>query len=663
MIRLVFLKFSLLLISATAEENATEEIQTVYAKPFEGTPGVLFITQENVTFTSTAWHLAFSVNLSSIEQDLQRVKDIFKSARSNQSHSVDFRMMKRLEQTIRSVEEEYTYLLQETQQRMIAESGPEKRSLNPLDWIGGSLGSIARELFGVASAEDVNRINSYVDVLYQRDTKIASLQNLHITAIREIEGQVQKQKDQLASLVNLTGTLFGTLLPEVKDRRTLSTTVLFLHGELATTLTTFRNTIQQLLRLVDLLNRGYVSPEILPLEDLARTLEHIKEQVPQGMELVYGGGNGSKAELYPYYHNQLASMLPGKKDIRGILQIPIAEPRNKFRVYRVMPFPTRSKGNESTHRFRWTGSETFVAMTPDNTRYAELGPWFSSSMCLPGPPMVCPAHMVFSMDPSTQCLFQLLTGKVSAKKEQCQFETVDEKVTVVKSINEVEWAVTTNEILNIRPSCLDKENPAWPIQRLDGFAVTGEVIVNIPRHCMATVGNYMIPLRLRVTTGTDEIKKQAKRTGIQVADLLEIQGRTLQADKVQDSFIEAYQQLLTLGGNVTAYDHTSEDVYRVIARMSNVSEEIKKLEPVWVTHYMSFGGWVVFGIIISVLLIMLIRFRQKVLAWAEDWSSPVPIREQAMVQVGPNRLMVSSRTAPSPRRARRDAQSVEESLM
>jgi hypothetical protein len=478
---------------------------------------------------------------------------------------------------------------------------------------------------------------------------------LHITAIKEVEGQIQKQQDQLSSLVNLTGTLFGTLLPEVKDRRTLSTTVLFLHGELATTLTTFRNTIQQLLRLVELMNRGYVSPEILPVEDLSNALKHVKTQIPQGMELVFGGDKNVKNEFYPYYHNQLTSLLPGKQDIRGILQIPIADPKNKFKVYRVLPFPTRHKNNRSRQRFRWTGSETFVAMTSDYKRYAELGPWFSNKMCLPGPPMVCPAHMVFSIDPSTQCLFQLLTRKIQSQKGQCHFETVDESITVVQAVNEVEWIVTTNEVLTIRPSCLDVENPSWPIQRLDGLTVTGEAIVNIPRHCMATIGNYLVPLRLRVTTGTPGIQRQIQVSNVPVQDLLRIQGRTLQADHLQNKFMDAYQQLLNLGENVSAYDHTSEDVYDVISKMSNVSEEIRKLEPVWVTHYMSFGGWVVFVIIISVVLVLLVRFRRKIISWTTDWSTVVPRTPTTLIHVAPAHTPRSTWASPSPKRPRRIA--------
>lgn len=621
---LIFAMITLMVAKTTGTSNVTK---TVYAKPLTGTPGVLFIPQGDVMFTSTAWHLAFSLNISSIERDLSNIKKIFRLSRSNHSHPIDFRMMKRLEKTITAVEKEYEHLLQETQQAMVVKTR-ETRSLNPIDWISGSMGSIARELFGVASAEDVNRLNAYVDVLYQKDKKIVSLQTLHITALREVEGQIQRQKDQLTSLVNLTTTLFGTLMPEITDRRTLSPTVLFLHGDMATTLTTFRNTIQQLLRIVDMLHKGYMSPELVPLKELSRALEHIQTQIPGGMHLVYGGVGKERNDLYPYYHNQLASMLPGNQDIRGVLQIPIAEPKNQFRIFQVVPFPSRVKGPDAKQRFRWMGAETYVAMTRDQDKYTELGPWFSSSSCLPGPPMVCPAHMAFTTDPRNTCLFQLLTAEIHAQDGKCPFENVDEQFTMVRAVSEIEWVVTTNEVLTIRPSCLDPENPSLPITKLHGFTVTGEAIVVIPRHCTATVGNYLVPLRLRVTTGDRGLQSNMQPFDFPVNDLLQLQGDLLEEDHVRDQFMKTYKDLTALNENLTEYDHTSEDVYNVIAKMSNVNEEIKKLEPVWVTHYMSFGGWIIFIIVIAITTMIIIKFRRQILTWTTDWSSLIPAPTQ-----------------------------------
>ena len=610
-------------ISTAYENNETE----VYTKPFVNTAGVLFITKGEVTFTSTAWQLAFSVNLSTIDADLQRVKMIFRAARSNKSHEVDFKMMKRLEQTIVTVEGEYQYLIQEIQQKMTGKTRRPQRSLNPFDWIEGSLGSIARRLFGVASAEEVSRINSYVDVLYRRDQKIASLQTLHITALKGIEGQIEKQKHQLTSLVNFTGTLFEALLPGVKDRKVLSETILLLHAELATTLSTFRNTIQKLLRLVELLTRGYVSPELLPIEELAQTLDHIETQIPPGMRLVYGDGNETKDDLYPYYHNPLATIIPGKQDIRGILQIPIADEKNRFEIYRVVPFPTRSNGIQGKQRFQWAGSETFVAMTSNHQRYTELGPWFSKKRCLPGPPVICSAHMVISTNPEEKCLFQLLTGKLNNKKIQCPFEQVNEGVTIVQSINEVEWAVTTNEELTVKSSCLDIEDPSAPMRKLPRFTITGEAVVIIPKHCTSTIGNYLVPLRISITTGNEDIQSQIRGFQLPIQELLKQQGETLHEDKVQQTVIDAYQQLLLLGKNMSSHDPTSEEVYQVIATMSNVDAEIQKMQPIWVTHYMSFAGWLTLSMIIIVAMIVLVKFRKRIMSWTTDWSSIVPTEE------------------------------------
>ena len=639
---------SLIATFAAAETNQSQN--TIQVRPLQDIPGVIFIEQENVTFTSTAWHLAFSVNLSSIGMDLKRVKEIFRAARSNVSHPIDFQMMKRLEQSISMVENEYQNLIHETQQTMQVEE-PRKRSLNPIDWIGGSLGSIARELFGIASAEDVSRINSYVDVLLQKDNKISSLQSLHITAVRDLEGQIQGQKDQLAALVNLTGTLFETLMPEVEDRQILSSTVLFLHGELASTLTTFRDTVQNLLRMMELLNRGYVSPDILPIKDLHQTLEHIKSQIPKDMEIVYDNEGSQKQELYPYYHNRLASLLPGKQDIRGVLQIPIANKRNKFKVYKVFTFPSRQENDRTGHRFRWSGTETFVALTPEQDKYAELGPWFDDKRCLPGPPMICPAHMGFSTDPNSQCLYQLITGKMDPSKSQCKFESVNKDIIVVRAINEVEWVISTNQELVVKPSCVDTENPNWPIQRMDGSTILGEVIVTVPRHCMAMIGRYIIPLRLRITNGIPEVKNRIKTVEFSMKDLATVHEKTSQENRLRNTFFEAYQQVMEMKKKANDTNKDTNEVYEIISKMTNIKEEMDKLKPVWVTHYMSFGGWVIFTVLIIVTIALVYRFRNQIMS-CTDGSSMVPNHEISMIQMVPVRSPRTSWNTSTPLRSR-----------
>jgi hypothetical protein len=238
--------------------------------------------------------------------------------------------------------------------------------------------------------------------------------------------------------------------------------------------------------------------------------------------------------------------------------------------------------------------------------------------------MVCPAHMAFTTDPRNNCLFQLLTAEIHSQDGKCPFESVEEEVTVVRAISEVEWVVTTNVILTIKPSCLDPDHPSLPITKLHGFTITGEAVVIIPRHCTANIGNYVVPLRLRVTTGDQSLRASLQPFNFPVDDLLQLQGETLEEDHLRDQFMRTYKDLTALNENLTEYDHTSEDVYNVIAKMSNVTEEIKKLEPIWVTHYMSFGGWVVFVVVLIITAIVIIRFRRQILTWTTDWSSMVP---------------------------------------
>jgi hypothetical protein len=256
------------------------EDDVISVRPLTGPPGILFTAGENVTFTSTAWHLAFTINISGLGQDLNTMDRIFQEAKSNQSNPLDFRMMKATEQSLKMAEEEYGHLKQEAQQKILTKDGPGKNrcraSFNPLSWITGSFGSVARELFGVASMEDVNNMNKCLDVLLQKIDKLVTLQKLHITALKQIQGEIEKQKTDIRTLVSLTGILFDTVLPSVQNRANLEGVVMFLHGELIATLRTFRSVIGQFIRIIEVLDRGYITPQMIPQEELITALQHIE---------------------------------------------------------------------------------------------------------------------------------------------------------------------------------------------------------------------------------------------------------------------------------------------------------------------------------------------------------------------------------------------------
>lgn len=95
-------------------------------------------------------------------------------------------------------------------------------------------------------------------------------------------------------------------------------------------------TILQALRIIDSLKRGEVNMQMLPEEDLKEALIHIQALLPQGTTLAFAPDRNYWA---PYYHNLLAYKLPGEDDIRGVLQIPLAQRNQLFHVYNLRPFP------------------------------------------------------------------------------------------------------------------------------------------------------------------------------------------------------------------------------------------------------------------------------------------------------------------------------------
>lgn len=582
------------LSGSVAEQK--NELGKVTINPFNESLGVVFLPQGDVVFTETSWQLVISLNISSVEADFERLGEALKRIRDEAGHSIDNHMAEKLGTQYQEIRDHLDRLNEEIRD---PSSMRQTRSLNPFDWISGSIGSIARRLFGIASEEEVKQLTSYVSILYKKEEKIATMQSLHITAMKLMEGQVVQQQNQLSVLTNVTKLLLDTVAPPKAKRTNLSSNILVVYGEMENAISAFRRMIESLSRTIKALDVGLLTRSLLPESELQGALRHIRDQLPYDSYFVFDIDND---EIHRYYHNQLIIRLSGEKSIRAVLRIPLRMKSDMYRLYQAVPFPRTLQVGKKMERTRIKETESKVAISKDGKNFFSLKNWLPQLECLRGPPKVCPIHSALVESPQESCYFAILaTQKIAPTK--CEYEIMKKEEISLEKLNEVTWIVSTGMDLTVESRCINLSSPTSPMKGKTYGSINGEYLIRVPRQCSVRIGPYQIPLRLRITSGLELQEKEdvilpeaGEETNPELLTMTT-------SDRYEAAFQEAYRQLAQLQVNGTDV-HPQEEIEKIFKQMITVKDELDHIKPLWVSHYTSFGvGGLWFILAITVFVI------------------------------------------------------------
>ena len=626
-------------------ESNSGEINIVKVKEVNDRVGTLIIADQPVAFTSLTWRLVFEWNLQPLRKTLTQIQYIHQNLTRNITEPAEQRAIIHVSEALATAEQEFESFMDLVQGGKREEDRKKRDLKNPkdelLDVWKGTTGSLAASLFGVATSEEMEAVHGFLDTLFQREAKIVTIQKLHVTTLKKIQSQINIQQQQLDRTVNVTYNLFKAMMKKTQARTDVSVANLLVHNDLVNAITMFKMTVSSHKQILSSLDRGYLSSDLISMKELQDALIQINDKIPSGFKLIY---DPMRENLNPYYNLKLARRLVGSENLRGVMQIPLTGLTDDFMLYKSVPFPSQiSKTNK--RRFMLKDITRYLAISSDRRRFIDLDSTFNEALCLPGKTLICPTSSSILTEPTSSCLFHLISGQLNIgnQENRCELTEVRTDDLYLQSIDVEEWAVSTPVPASLKPICIDLNDATTPTVSHAAVVVQGDVILHIPRQCTVTIGHHVIPTRMLMTEDLGRLTTKIMTPSIHTHQLLELHGLQLINEKLDDEINHVFKDMIEYHHNrVLDMNATAEEVKRLMKQMLEKAHEVEELQPTMHYHAITWSTLVIIGIIIAAIIYCI---RRKPI--------PPPANVQAKL-VGSNRqdahveLRISKRRAPNP---------------
>jgi len=604
--RIVKMMKKVLIVVICAYILKDTESNVVKVKEVQDRVGALIIADQPIAFTSLTWRLVFEWDLSPLKKTLQQINYIHQNLTRNVTDATEKRAIVHVAEALATAETEFNNFLDLIAGGKRDADIRKKRDLkNPKDEIidvwKGTTGSLAASLFGIATTEEMDAVHGFLDSLFQRESKIITIQKLHVTTLKKIQSQIDIQQQQLDRTVNVTYNLYKAMMKKMQARTDVSVANLLVHNDLVNAITMFKMTIVSHRQILASLDRGYISPDLISVKELQDTLIQVNDKIPSGFKLIY---DPLKEDLNPYYNLKLAKRLVGSENLRGVMQVPLTGLTDDFMLYKSIPFPTQiSKTNR--RRFMLKDFNRYLALSSDRRRFMDLDNTFNEALCLPGRTLICPTSSAILTEPASHCLFHLISGNLNIKEDanKCELTEIKTDDLYLQSIDVEEWAVSTPVPTSLKPICIDLNDTMTPTVSHPAIAIQGDVILSIPRQCTVTVGHHVIPTRMLMTEDMGQIATKIVTPSIHSHQLLELHGLQLINEKLDDEINHVFKDMIEYHHNkALTVNATAQEVRKLMKQMLEQAHEAEQIQPIMHYHAITWSTLVLIGIGLGILV-------------------------------------------------------------
>jgi hypothetical protein len=239
---------------------------------------------------------------------------------------------------------------------------------------------------------------------------------------------------------------------------------------------------------------------------------------------------------------------------------------------------------------------------------------FNEALCLQGKTLICPTGSSIIIEPTSNCLFHLISGSLHIGKEEskCELTEIRTGELYLQSIDVEEWAVSTPEPVSIEPICIDLNDTDTPTISYPAISVQGDVILSIPRQCTVTIGSHIIPTRLLMTEDLGRITNKIITPSIHTHQLLELHGLQLIEDKVDEEINGIFKDMIEYHHKkALTINSTTHEIKELLKQMMDKAHEVEQMKPVIEYHAISWSTIVIIGIVVIGIIIWIRRRPQR----------------------------------------------------
>lgn len=596
-------------------------------KPIDDRIGTLLITESPIAFTSLTWRLIFEWNLEPLTDTLKTLQYINKNLTRFKVASMEKQAILHGTEALQTAEDEFENFLSLVKGTKHWYNGTRhehsqgKRQVPSPDKIAwdawkGSSGSLLGSVFGMASEEEMSNVHSLLDTLFRREAKMVTVQRLHLTAVSKLQSQIDGQQQQLDRVVNVTLGLYKSMGNTWANKTEATMASMLLHNDFINVVTMFRAAINGHRQILAALDRGYLDSGLISAKVLQDSLIQVRDQIPAGFKLIF---DPIQTGLTPYYNLKLASRIVGSGHIRGILQVPLTGMADDFTLYKSVPFPS-SFSSDSERRFILKDSTRYVAITRDKRRLVDLDTVFNIGDCLQGPTLVCPATSPELTDPTSNCIFHLISGnmRLGATATKCTMAEVTNEDVYLQGIDSEEWAMSSVKEVLVQASCINLNSSTTAVTNYPGTSMKGDLVLQIPRYCTAEIDHHVVPMRLLMTTKLGRLPSRLNLPTLHTHQLLELHGTQILDDKFDQELNRAVKEMLESRHDMTfSINSSSKEVKKIVFEMQREINKISQIQPVIRNDIIS--GSTLF-ICMGVLIIVVLWVKRRVRIVDRTWK-------------------------------------------
>jgi hypothetical protein len=554
--------------------------------PIQNGAGVIFQPHASAIFSATAWLLVFEVPLTDLKEGMENINILHAQEQKLVSDSIAKKMKIANEyfdanQTIwkakHQMQQDYNKFLMRIKGTIKNSKTQKRRTIRS---IFPFMGYFYNFLYGSATDYDIQKLQNQVDQLFTRQDRLISIQKEQLTTFKQIENRLARQHQQLQQEVNFTSTLFDVVSRATTSADNQPIIHYLWQRELLTAIGEVREQIHLMQQTINRLQLGYLDLDLVPPEQLQTALATIQQNMPDHLRMVLGSED---EEIMKYYQLPLTRQLADDESIRGVISIPLANSGQLYDIYKAIPFPSHIQSGKGTERFSWDGEAQYVAVTPDHNRFLDLGAYFNTDVCIRNTPMICPAQHQASEAVHHNCLYQIMTGRVDVPHPDpdCHFRRDDNQKPAVQAVDDETWAISVAQPTSIQVSCLDRAHPSQPLKAKSDFKATQGHWLYLPRHCTATIGGKIIPLRLKIRSEVN-ITESRSLPVANTQQLLEMYGSSWNDSQTSSNFLAALKEAHDSIANQSK--DGAEAMKQAIAKMAHQIEDIPERQSVDPNH-------------------------------------------------------------------------------
>ncbi len=354
------------------------------------------------------------------------------------------------------------------------------------------MGNALKWLTGTATTKDTEeikkRINELVDTQNrQQETLVHIISIVNITRyetkvnrqrINKLMGALAETNAEVRKLVNFTNDLAAS----IRYQQILLHTRTML-ANLRDGLDYMRHVATHAMDYVDAATTGVLSPDVLPLGDLQRMLQHIEAQLPPTMHLPI-----SSSDTLHFYRYLRTHVLIAENQFLLLIDVPIQDRGQHLQIYEVFNLLI-PKGNTSV---KYDITTKYLGVTYDETKAVEISqPNFDS--CLRENGQFCQINgplQPLSNPPS--CITALYTHSSKEIDAQCALSfSKMPKVFIPIALSPNLWLITTQPNSAVKTlTMICPEKASQIVELHEPFHV-----LRMPPACSATSKHFHLPPR------------------------------------------------------------------------------------------------------------------------------------------------------------------------